>query len=44
MGFSKLSEWAKAGVAVLAAFVLIATSVSAQSGASSVNGTVVDGQ
>lgn len=44
MSFSKLSEGMKGICAVLAAFVLIASSVSAQSGTSSVNGTVVDGQ
>ena len=44
MFFSKLSEWTRGGAAVVAAFVLIAASVSAQSGTSSVNGTVADAQ
>lgn len=44
MSFSKLSEWMKGSCAVLAAFILIAASVSAQSGTSSVNGTIVDAQ
>ncbi len=44
MSFSKLSEWAKGICASVAVLVLIATSISAQSGTSSVNGTVVDAQ
>ncbi len=44
MSFSKLSEWIKGICAALVAFILIATSISAQSGTSSVNGTVLDAQ
>lgn len=44
MSFSRLSRWMKGVSAVFALFVLITTSVSAQSGTSAVNGTVVDGQ
>jgi hypothetical protein len=44
MSFSKLSEWMKGITVLLTAFVLMAASISAQSGTSSVNGTVVDAQ
>ncbi|MDI1241377.1 MAG: carboxypeptidase-like regulatory domain-containing protein, partial [bacterium] len=44
MSNSKTSEWMNGVLALLAAFVLISGSTLAQSGISSVNGTVVDAQ
>jgi hypothetical protein len=44
MSFSRLSRWMRGVSSVFALFVLITTSVSAQSGTSAVNGTAVDGQ
>src|SRR5215203_3673820 len=44
MSFFRLSKWMKGVSSVFALFVLITTSVFAQSGTSAVNGTVVDGQ
>jgi Carboxypeptidase regulatory-like domain len=44
MSISRTSEWMKSVLALLAAFVLISSSTLAQSGTSSVNGTVVDAQ
>ena len=44
MSFSRLSRWMRGVSSVFALFVLITTSISAQSGTSAVNGTVVDGQ
>ncbi|MEQ1765022.1 MAG: TonB-dependent receptor [Pyrinomonadaceae bacterium] len=44
MSISKTSEWMKGVFALLAAFVLISSSTLAQSGTSSVNGTVADAQ
>ncbi|HQU90706.1 MAG TPA: carboxypeptidase-like regulatory domain-containing protein, partial [Pyrinomonadaceae bacterium] len=44
MSISRMSGWMKGLFALLAAFVLISISALAQSGTSSVNGTVVDAQ